>query len=92
MTEQHDETLTKGNGNPRANYMTMSSEKSRKLALILCLVLGMLGGHLFYVGRITKGILYLCTGGLCMVGVICDTISIATGSFRDNAGAPLRQW
>lgn len=74
------------------SYTTVSSEKSRKTALILCLVLGMIGGHHFYVGRITKGLIYLFTGGLFMIGVIMDAIALCSGSFKDNAGAPLRQW
>jgi TM2 domain-containing membrane protein YozV len=81
-----------GTENGAARYMTMSSEKSRKVALILCLLGGIIGLHLFYVGRIGKGLLYAFTGGLFCIGVIMDTIAIATGSFKDNAGAALRQW
>lgn len=74
-------------------YVTVTSEKSRTTALILC-CLGFLvvaGIHRFYVGKIGTGILWLLTGGLFGVGTIVDLICIATGSFRDNAGAPLRQ-
>lgn len=74
-----------------ANYTTITSDKSKNTALLCCIFGGLFGIHLFYVGRIGKGILYLCTGGILGIGWIIDIISIATGSFRDNAGAPLRQ-
>lgn len=51
----------------------------------------MLGLHQFYVGKIGKGLLYMCTAGLFFIGVIADLISISLGSFKDNVGAPLRQ-
>ena len=74
-----------------SNYVTQTSDKKKTTALLLCIFLGVFGVHLFYVGRIGKGILYLLTGGLFAVGWIIDIISIATGSFRDNVGAPLRE-
>lgn len=73
-----------------ANYVTSTSDKSKKVALILCVLLGMMGIHYFYVGRIGKGILYLLTGGLFSVGWLIDIIKIATGGFRDNSGQCLR--
>lgn len=74
-----------------ANYMTMTSDKSKKTALLLCVFGGLIGLHHFYVGRIGRGILYACTGGLIIIGWVSDIIAISTGSFRDNAGAPLRE-
>lgn len=73
------------------NYTTITSDKSKKTALILCVLLGYLGVHYFYVGRIGKGILYLFTGGIFCIGWIVDIIKIASGGFTDNVGAPLRQ-
>ncbi|WP_026167509.1 TM2 domain-containing protein [Desulfovibrio oxyclinae] len=70
----------------------MSSEKSRKTALIACLIGGIVGAHLFYVGRIGKGVLYALTGGLFCIGATMDLIAIWSGGFKDNAGAPLREW
>lgn len=76
-----------------ANYVTQTSDKSKTTALILCCIgyLGIGGLHYFYVGRIGKGLLYLITGGLFIIGTIADTIKIASGGFVDNVGAPLRQ-
>jgi len=74
-----------------ASYVTATSDRDKRTALLLCVFLGMFGAHYFYVGRIGKGILYLCTCGLVGTGWVMDVIKIATGGFRDNAGAPLRQ-
>ena len=73
-----------------ANYVTQTSDKSKKTAIWLCIFLGIFGAHHFYVGRIGRGILYICTAGLFLFGWFVDLISIANGSFRDNVGAPLR--
>lgn len=48
--------------------------KNKWVSFLLCLFLGVLGIHKFYEGRILLGILYLCTGGLCGIGVIVDLI------------------
>ena len=75
-----------------ANYVTQTSDKDKKTAAILCACgfLGIGGLHYFYVGRIGKGVLYLCTFGFFLIGTIFDLVSISTGGFRDNVGAPLR--
>lgn len=56
----------------------MSSNK-KIVALILCIFLGYLGVHRFYLKKIGTGILYLFTMGLCGIGWIVDIILIATG-------------
>jgi len=73
------------------NYVTQTSDNKKKVALLLCIFLGPLGFHQFYVGRIGMGFLYLFTGGIFCIGWISDIIKIALGSFKDNVGAPLRQ-
>lgn len=74
------------------NYVTQTSDKKRKTALVLCLLgyIGLGGLHQFYVGNIGKGCLYFFTAGLFLIGTTVDLIKISTGSFRDNVGAPLR--
>ena len=74
-----------------ANYVTNTSDKSKKTALLLCVFGGWLGLHQFYVGKIGKGLLYMCTCGIVGIGWLVDIIKVATGGFKDNAGAPLRQ-
>ena len=74
-----------------ANYTTITSDKSKKKALSFCAWGGWFGLHQYYVGNIGKGLLYSFTFGLFIFGWIVDLISISTGGFKDNSGAPLRQ-
>lgn len=67
------------------------SQKSKMTALLLCIFLGGLGFHRFYVRKIGTGILYLFTVGLFGIGWLVDIIVIAAGSFKDEFGLPLRQ-
>lgn len=75
-----------------ANYTTSTSDKSRKVALLLCIFLGLLGIHYFYVLRIKDGFIRMITLNFFMLGWLYDIIKIACGSFKDNVGCPLRQW
>ena len=63
--------------------------KSFVTALILCVLLGGLGVHRFYVGKIGTGILQLLTLGGLGIWVLIDIILIATGKFKDKAGNDL---
>ena len=63
--------------------------KSKWVAFFLCLFLGGLGIHRFYVGKIGTGILYILTWGLFGIGVIVDLIVILVGGFRDKWGQRL---
>jgi len=74
-----------------ANYVTETSDKSKTVALILCLLGGFIGLHRFYVGRIGSGFLYMFTLGGFFIGVMIDFFNIILGNFRDNVGAPLRK-
>jgi len=62
------------------------SRKSRLVAAVLCLFLGYLGIHRFYVGKVGTGILWLLTGGIAGIGIIVDFIMILVGSFTDSEG------
>ncbi len=70
----------------------VASPKSRTVALLLCLFLGVLGIHRFYVDKIGTGLLYLCTYGLFGIGPFIDLILILTGSFTDGQGLPVTDW
>ena len=80
--------------NPQAgtpNIIPGVSRKSKMVALLLCIFLGGLGIHRFYVGKVGAGILYLLTGGIFGIGWIVDIILIAIGTFKDQFGLPLRR-
>ena len=67
------------------------SDKSRWLAFGLCFLLGIFGAHHFYVGKSGKGVLYLFTGGLFLIGWIIDLFQILGGNFTDAGGAFLKK-
>ncbi len=62
------------------------SPKSKIATLILCILLGELGIHRFYVGKVGTGLIWFLTGGLFLIGWILDIIKVASGTFRDGAG------
>ncbi len=70
--------------------MSGNSEKSFVTTLILCVLLGGLGVHRFYVGKIGTGILMLLTLGGLGIWSLIDLIVIATQNFKDSQGLPIR--
>lgn len=74
------------------NQTNAISPKSRLVALLLCLFLGGLGIHRFYVGKVGTGILWLFTAGCFGIGCLVDLIMIACGSFRDISGLLVTDW
>ena len=58
-----------------------ASPKSRLITLLLCIFVGGLGIHRFYVGKIGTGVLWLV-----------DLIMIACGTFTDSDGKPVTDW
>ena len=53
-------------------------ECNKWTSFVLCLLLGFLGGHKFYEGKIGMGILYIFTMGLFGIGWLIDLITILT--------------
>ena len=68
---------------------TTTAQKSWVAALLLCLFLGTIGVHRFYVGKVGTGILQVLTLGGLGVWTLIDFIMILVGSFRDKQGQPL---
>lgn len=62
------------------------SEKSWLTTLLLCIFLGYLGIHRFYVGKTGTGIVWLFTGGCFGIGALVDLIKIICGTFTDKDG------
>jgi hypothetical protein len=73
----------------QVDSMLVHAPKRRGTALLLCLLLGWMGAHRFYVGKNGTGRLYLLTGGLFCIGVIVDVLLILANSFEDRYGRPL---
>ena len=68
------------------------SERSRGVALGLSIVLGMVGGHRFYVGKIGTGLGMLFTFGGFGLWWLYDIILVSTGEFTDIDGRRLVRW
>ena len=62
------------------------SDKNFVATLLLCILLGGLGVHRFYVGKIGTGILQLITMGGLGIWALIDLIMIAIGKFTDKDG------
>lgn len=45
-------------------------------AYLIWLLLGLLGGHWFYLGRPGRGVIYFCTAGYLGVGWVIDGINL----------------
>ena len=75
-----------------SNFVTGTSHKSRKTALLLCIFLGIAGVHNFYVGRYGRGIIFLLTCGGFMFGWWYDIICILLGRYKDQYGNYLIEW
>ena len=72
--------------------MANVSDKSRTVALVLGLMLGVFGAHRFYAGKIGTGLLMLCTAGGLGIWYLIDNIMIASGGFRDVEGRRVLRW
>ena len=66
------------------------SEKSFVSTLVLCLLLGGLGVHRFYVGKVGTGIFMLLTLGGLGIWALIDLIRIAIQKFEDGEGAVIK--
>jgi hypothetical protein len=72
-----------------ANRSISSSPKSAVITLLLCLFLGALGAHRFYVGKVKTGILMLLTLGGFGIWTLVDLVLIVCSDFKDSEGRVL---
>lgn len=66
--------------------MVAGGEKSQVVALILCILVGGLGIHRFYLGYTWQGIVQLLTLGGCGIWALVDLIRIITGDLQPKDG------
>ena len=85
--------INNNNTNTNANtvtsgYDSMISPKSWIVTLLLCIFLGVIGIHRFYVGKVGTGILMilLCLTGISAVWALVDLIFILLKRFKDKQG------
>ena len=71
--------------------MAIEPQKSWIATVLLCQLLGTLGVHRFYTGRIITGVLQLLTFGGFGIWVLVDLIMIITGDFKDSYNRQLDQ-
>jgi TM2 domain-containing membrane protein YozV len=69
-------------------FISIYNGKRKKTeTILLCALLGFIcasGIHRFVMGQIGMGILYLFTGGLCLIGTIVDIINHKQLTFEYN--------
>ncbi len=77
-----------------SNTMTSTSASEKRIlpAFLLCFLLGFLGVHRFYVGKIGTGILQLITFGGLGIWALIDLIYIIVGGFTDKQGNKITLW
>jgi hypothetical protein len=71
---------------------TEISERSRGITLVLAGLLGWVGGHRFYTGKVATGVLMALTLGGCGIWWAYDLILVAMGGFRDVEDRRVVSW
>lgn len=71
-----------------------NSSKSRTTTLLLCIFLGLIGAHRFYVGKTGTAILIILLDiiGVGEIWAIIDFINILCGNFKDKEGKKIVVW
>ena len=65
----------------------LTTDNTWLVALLLCLFVGFLGIHRFYVGKAGTGFLQIITLGGLGIWVLIDLIMIVMGKFTDKEGS-----
>ncbi len=77
---------------PPAVQAPDTSDRSRGVALGLCIVGGVFGLHRFYTGRTASGVWMCLTLGGLGIWYLYDVVVLAAGDFRDGEGHRVVRW
>jgi hypothetical protein len=80
------------NAPPAAPLLPVDAERSpssRGVALVLCLLFGVVGVHRLYTGHVGIALAQLLTLGGCGVWVVVDLMLLLTGTYTDSKGRTL---
>ncbi len=72
--------------------LEQAQQRGRLVAFILCLFLGFIGAHRFYLNRPFSAVIFFLTLGGLGIFWIFDLLFILCGLMRDGAGRPLSAW
>ena len=84
-----------GGGMPHASGRERAGEvshRSRAIALILTILLGLAGAHRFYLGRTSTALAMLFTLGGLGIWWLIDIVLVASGQLKDNEGKWVSEW
>ena len=88
VQNQSEVSLTETNSNDElSSPAAAASGKSQLTALLLCLFIGVLGIHRFYLGYIWQGVVQLLTFGGLGIWSLIDLIRIITGDLQPKNGS-----
>ena len=79
-------------GSDQASPQQQVSDKRRLTAILLCLILGLFGGHRFYLGRTGTAWLQMLTIGGLALWMLADLLLLITGELKDGEGSRLERW
>ena len=57
--------------------------KSKTIAILICLIFAVIGGHRFYLGYTLIGVLQFLTLGGCFIWTLVDLIRLIRGTLLD---------
>lgn len=69
-----------------ADRRFVAGEKSYTVSWLLLTYLGIFGGHRFYLGKWVSGLVYLLTGGIFLLGVYYDFLTLNQQVSDTNSG------
>ncbi len=71
-----------------ADRRYQAGDTDYSVAWLLLTFLGIFGAHRFYMGKWITGLLYLCTGGLFLIGLLYDLLTLNGQVDSLNRGVP----